>query len=114
MPISTTVKAVAPPQLKSLTSWKMVIVAVAQEDPPLVRLLEPADHAQRRRLAAAGRAEQGEERPARDLDRDPVHGDDVVEPLDDAFEPDVGRRLRGRHPASFTATCLIRVYSSIE
>ena len=37
-------------------------VLVAEEDAALGRLLETADHAQRRRLPAAGRAEQREER----------------------------------------------------
>ena len=65
-------------------------VAVAEEDAALGRLLEAADHAQRRRLAAAGRPEQREERAARDLERDAVDGDDVVEALDNVLEPDVG------------------------
>ena len=91
-------------------------VLVAEEDPPLGRLLEAADHPQRRRLAAPGGAKHREERASRDLDRDPVDGDRVVEPLDDVLEADVGGRLSlgGRHSASFTQTCLIRVYSSIE
>ena len=89
-------------------------VLVAEEDAPLGRLLEAADHPQRRRLPAARRAEQREERAARDLDRDPVDCDRVVEPLDDVLEPDVRSRLGARHSASFTQTCLIRVYSSIE
>ena len=76
-------------------------VLVAQVDVALGRLLEAADHAQRRRLAAARRAEQREERAARDLDRDSVDGNRVVEPLDDAIEADVrGRRFRGCHRAS--------------
>ena len=71
-------------------------VLVAEEDAALVRLLEAADHPQRRRLAAARRAEQREEAAALDLERDVVHGDDVVEPLRDALEPDVGRRAACR------------------
>ncbi len=69
-------------------------VLVAEEDPALGRLLEAADHPQRRRLPAAGRPEHREEGAPRDLDRDPVDGDHVVEPLDDLFEPDVRRRRR--------------------
>jgi hypothetical protein len=87
-------------------------VGAAELDRALVGLLETADHPQRRRLPAARRAEQREERAGRDLERDSVDGDDVVEPLDDVREPDV--RLGGAHQASFTATCLMRVYSSIE
>ena len=89
-------------------------VLVAEEDATLGRLLEAADHPQRRGLPAARRAEQREERATRDLDRDPVDCDRVVEPLDDVLEPDVRSRLGARHSASFTQTCLIRVYSSIE
>jgi hypothetical protein len=87
-------------------------VAVAEEDRALRRLLETADHAQRRRLAAAGRPQEREEGSGRDLERDPVDSDDVVEPLDDAFQPDVGGSSLCQ--LSLTATCLRRVYSSIE
>ena len=65
-------------------------VTVAEEDPALVRLLEAADHAQRRRLAAARRAEQREEAAVLDLEREVVDGDHAVELLRDAFQADVG------------------------
>jgi hypothetical protein len=84
-------------------------VAAAQLDAPGVGLLEAADHAQRRRLAAAGGAEQREERARGDLQRHSVDGNDVVETLHDALQTDVDLAQ-----ASFTAMCLIRVYSSIE
>jgi hypothetical protein len=90
-------------------------VLVAEVDVPLGRLLEPADHAERRRLPASRRPEQREEGSARDLGRDPVHRDRVVETFDDVLETNVGcRDWSARHSASFTQTCLIRVYSSIE
>jgi hypothetical protein len=89
-------------------------VLVAEEDLPLRRLLEPADHPQRRRLAAARGPEHGEERSSRNLHRDPVDGARVGEALDDAFEAHVRSRGLGRRHASFTQTCLMRVYSSIE
>ncbi len=91
-------------------------VLVAEEDAALRRLLEAADHPQRRRLPAAGRSEQREERAAGNLDRDPVDGDGAVEPLHDVVEADVRDRRVAvlRHSASFTTTCLTRVYSSIE
>jgi hypothetical protein len=54
------------------------------------RPLQPRDHAQGRRLAAARRAEQREEAPALDLEGDVVNGHDVIEPLGDAVEADVG------------------------
>ena len=56
-------------------------VRVADDDAPRVGALEAGDHAQRRRLAAAGRAEQREELAAADLERDVVDGGHVVERL---------------------------------
>ena len=64
--------------------------AVAEVDRPRARLLEAADHAQRRRLAAARRAEQRVELAALDLEREVVDGDDVVELLRHVLEADVG------------------------
>src|SRR5581483_6424715 len=63
--------------------------SVAEEDRPLRRLLEAADHAQGRRLPAARRPEEGVELPALDLEVQVVDGDDVVEALRDSFEPHV-------------------------
>src|ERR1044071_8480306 len=45
-------------------------VLVRDQDLPRVRVLEARDHAQGGGLAGAARAEQGEQRPARDLERD--------------------------------------------
>ena len=90
-------------------------ILIAEEDAPLGRLLEAADHPQRRRLATPRRAEQREERAAGDLDRDPVDRDRIVEALDDILETNVRRgTVRCDAHASFTQTCLMRVYSSIE
>ena len=61
----------------------------AEVDDPFVRLLEPADHPERRRLAAARRAEQRVEAPVLDLERDVVDRNDVVEALRDPLEADV-------------------------
>ncbi len=61
-----------------------------EEDLALGRLLEPGDHAQGRRLAAAGRPEQAREGAARDLQRHPVDRDDIAEPLRDVDELDIG------------------------
>ena len=52
-------------------------------------LLEPADHPQRRGLAAAGWAEEGEELTVLDVERDVVHGGHIAELLDYLDEPDV-------------------------
>src|SRR5439155_1212981 len=54
--------------------------------------LEPRDHAQQGRLAAAARSEQGRERAAGDLDRDVVESDEPVEALADPRNDDA-------HPA---------------
>jgi hypothetical protein len=65
-------------------------VAVAEVDRSRGRLLEAADHAERGRLPAPRGAEQREEATPRDLERDPVHGHDVVEALRDGREADIG------------------------
>src|SRR5206468_8148586 len=67
-------------------------LTVAEEDVTLGRLLEPADHPERRRLPATGRAEQREEAAALDTEAEIVDRDDVVEPLGDVDQPDVGDR----------------------
>ena len=53
---------------------------------PRVRLLEAGDHAQRRRLARARRAEQREELAVRDVQVDVVDRDDVAVGLARAFD----------------------------
>jgi hypothetical protein len=79
-------------------------VALAEQDAALRLLLEPADHPQRRRLAAPGRAEHGEEAARRDLEREVVHREHVVEALRDALERDVGRGAHRAPPATPVAT----------
>jgi hypothetical protein len=73
-------------------------VGSSQEHAALVRQLEARDHAQRRRLAAAARAEHGEELAIADVDVRLADGDDVAEALADAFEPDCDAGIR-RHRA---------------
>ena len=58
-------------------------------------LLEAADHAQGRRLAAAGRTEQAEELAVLDLEVDVVDGDHVAERLRHLDEADVDRPGHG-------------------
>ena len=53
-------------------------VPVADQDPALGHLLEPGDHAQQRRLAAARRADQHHELPVADVEADRVHRLDAV------------------------------------
>ena len=52
------------------------------------RVLEPGDHPQRGRLAAARRPEQHEELLVGDVEGQVVDGDDVAEPLRDVLERD--------------------------
>src|SRR5262249_35500994 len=68
-------------------------LAFAEVDLAPARLLEAADHPQRRRLAAARRPEQREEAAALDLETEVVDRDDVVELLRDVDEPHI-RLLR--------------------
>ena len=78
-------------------------VAVAEEDPAGRRVLEAADHPEGRRLAAAGRAEQREERAPWDLERDAVDRARLAELLDDFLEPHVRRHRAVAHRASSAA-----------
>ncbi len=63
---------------------------VAEKDLSFSGLLEAADHPQRRRLAATRRAEQCIEAPVFDLEAETIDCDDVLEPLRDVDEPNVG------------------------
>jgi hypothetical protein len=63
-------------------------VLVIDHEPSLGDLLEPGDHAQRRCLAAAARAEHGEELTLLDVEVDSVDRGDVAEPLGDRLEDD--------------------------
>ena len=59
--------------------WSGAHDAVADADAPAGILLKARDHAQRRRLAAAGRSQQRNEFAALDLQVDAIDGDDVTE-----------------------------------
>jgi hypothetical protein len=61
-----------------------------EQDPSLARLLESGDHAQRRRLAAARGAEQGEELAAGDREVHVAHRGVLAEALPDALDRDGG------------------------
>ena len=61
-------------------------VAPAEADRAAGRLDEAGDHAQRRRLAAAGGAEQHHELAVRDIESDVAHGADVAVALGEAIE----------------------------
>jgi hypothetical protein len=75
-------------------------VLVVEQDPAGRRLDEAGDHAQRRRLAAARRPEQGQELAIGDVDADVVDGCRRAEALRDRVEVD------DRHQRSVTGcTC---------
>ena len=66
-------------------------VAPADRDRAAGHLLEPGDHAQQRRLPAAGGPDESDELAVRDLERDVVEGDDIAgEDLGDVLEDDLG------------------------
>ena len=71
-------------------------VLAVQLDQAGRRLLEAADHAQRRGLAAAGRPQEGEELAVAHLEVDVVDGGDVAELLHDIHEPDFDVVRHGR------------------
>ena len=60
------------------------------------RRLETGQHAQQRRLAAAGAAQQAEDLARVDVQRDVVDGDEVAEFLGDVLDANVGRRIGQR------------------
>jgi hypothetical protein len=65
------------------------------------RQLEPGDHAQRRRLAAAGETQQAEELTVLDRKARVLHGDEVAEGLPQILDPD---RCHRAHSGNFVAT----------
>ena len=69
------------------------------ETVPLGHLLEPGHHAQRRRLAAARRAEEHEQLAVGDVQRQVVDGGGVAEALGDAVEADLCQRAPFGRPA---------------
>ena len=78
-------------------------VAVAEGDPALVGRLEPGEAAQRRRLAAAARAEQDEELALLDLEVEVVHRGRrrlAGEPLGEPLDAQVGHSGTSRSPSS--------------
>ena len=77
-------------------------VASLEVDAALVRPLEPCDHTQQRRLAAAARPEQRRQGSGFDLDGDAVERSEVAEALDD------GSRLDHRAP-SFGLSAVIKI-----
>ena len=70
-------------------------VVIVDQDLPGIRLLEPGHHAQRRRLAAAGRAEQREELAAGQFQVQVVDRDQLAEALRHALQRDARLRCPG-------------------
>ena len=60
------------------------------------RVLEPGDHAQQRRLAAAGRADEDDELALAHVERDALHHVDVAEAFDDVAQ---GKLTHGASPS---------------
>jgi hypothetical protein len=77
----------------------------ADLDLALGDLLEPGDHAQRRRLPAAGRTDEDGELPVLDLHVDVPHGREVSETLRDIRECDLS------HSSSLTVFSVRPLYS---
>src|SRR2546427_1998495 len=70
-------------------AWRHVVDDAAVEaDLARVGSLEAGDHAERRRLAAARAADEGDELPLADLQGEPVHGGRRAEALRQAVEAD--------------------------
>jgi hypothetical protein len=65
---------------------------VADPDTTLVGLLESRDHPHGRCLAAAARADEGEERVPIDLEGEVLDRDHAVEPFRDVLEDDTTHR----------------------
>jgi hypothetical protein len=78
---------------RALEGGKAGDVLAVEQDATVARLLEPRDHPQRRRLAAATRAEEREELARSEVERERAHRLEVAEALGDAFEPDARRLL---------------------
>jgi hypothetical protein len=79
----------------------MVDALAADLDVAGCRLHEARDHPQRRRLAAARRAEQDDELALGDLEIDALNYVDVAVALAKLFEPDARHRFScGSHPSS--------------
>ena len=72
----------------------VVDAPLADADLAAADLLEPGDHAQQRRLAAARRADQHGERAVGDVDVDAVQDRDLAEVLLDRLDRDAGHAFR--------------------
>ena len=72
-------------------------VVLAEEDLAGGGLLQPGDHPQGGGLAAAGRAEESEERAARHQEVEAGDSDEIVEVAGQLYEPEVPGSLGGCH-----------------
>jgi hypothetical protein len=72
----------------SLLGLECGCVRSREEDLSVVRRLQSGDDPEQRRLARAARAEECGQRPALDLERDVVDGDEVAESLRDVANMD--------------------------
>ena len=79
---------------------ELVDPPVADADLAGADLLEPGDHPKRRRLAAAGRADEHHELLVGDREIDPGDGDHVPEPLGEPANVDRGHPSLPLAPAT--------------
>ena len=89
---------VAEPVLPALGVLRDVDAAEAR-DAAGGRRQQPREHADRRRLAGAVRAEEAEDAAARDVEADLVHGGEVAEPAGDVAHRDDGVAAHAAHAA---------------
>jgi hypothetical protein len=71
---------------RPLERWDTLDVGTVDQDPARGRLLEAGDHPERGGLSAAAGAEQREELPSPDRERQLPHGSEVTEALGHALE----------------------------
>src|SRR5207249_5546762 len=88
-------------------------VAVADQDLAGGHVLEARDHAEQRRLAAAGRADEDQELAVLDLQGDLVDRPYGAERLRHTLEPDLGHRLRWYRPDRTNTSRLGRIGTGV-
>jgi hypothetical protein len=93
----------------ALARLELVHRTVADRDRPAADLLEAGDHAEHRRLTAAGRADEHDELAVRDLEIERAHGVRVV--CVDLFDV---RQGHGRHRRTELTTVSVRLFDFLR
>ena len=92
----------------AFVGWLVRDVSAAEEHRPSRRLLEPADHPERRRLPAPGGTEHAEELSFGDVQREIVDGQCLTEGLRHPFEANVDiRQAASRSTEEYESMLLI-------